>query len=166
MRKHHQPNQPSVQALQDNSQGSRRRRKKKKDPLCSHFCGHVQCKKKIVSGPPFGNPRRLCRKLTGEYAKTQIAVRTAAKNGKTFQKVKGCTGHACKNGHRGGLFFLRAFGADPVSCPATPIPKAGSADGVSSFQQYWGAALARQPPPGGGVKIKTPQNWIPPTPTC
>ena len=35
---------------------------------------------------------------------------------------------------KGGFFFLRAFGANPVNCPAAPIPKAGSADGVSSFQ--------------------------------
>ena len=44
-----------------------------------------------------------------------------------------CTGGARKNGHKGGLFFPPRLRREPC-CSATPIPQAGSADGVSSFQ--------------------------------
>ena len=134
MRKRHQPNWLSVHALQDNSQGLRRWRGRKKGPPLWPFLRACPVQKI----PPFGNPRRLCRKFgystvagsaqacipayhcltkgfalkltEWEHVKTQMAVRTAAKK------------------ERGRV------DANPVNGPATRVPKASSADGVSSFQ--------------------------------
>ena len=73
-------------------------------------------------GCTFGNPSRLCRKFRFSGFCTSLQFLFSALDMPAKMATKGV------------FFSFRAFGANPVNCPATPVPKAGSADGVSSFQ--------------------------------